>query len=130
MGLREIDLMRVAEKRPGLGAREFVQGSLAGRLQGSRLQSGHVDENGAIPLDNRTGCETSRSAVTLARVERESPTMIAANELVAFDFALAQQCPLMGASALEGAPASAGADKRQVDAAGRHGKRTVAGEVS
>ena len=89
-----------------------------------------VDENDAVALDGRTGCETSRSAVTLARLEREPPTMIAADQPVAFDFALAQQRPLMRAPALEGAPAGAGADKRQVDAFGRHDKRTVAGEIS
>ena len=129
MGLREIDLMRVAENRTGPRTWELVQRSLACRLRGSRRQSGHVDENDAVALDGGAGCETFRSAVTLAGLEREAPTMIAADEPVAFDFALAEQRALMGTTALEGAPAGAGADERQVDAVGRYGKRTVAGEI-
>jgi hypothetical protein len=56
--------------------------------------------------------------------------VIATDELVAFDLALAQQRPLMGTPALEGAPASAGANKRHVDPVRRHGKRTVADKVA
>ncbi len=44
--------------------------------------------------------------------------MIAADEPFAFDFALAQQGPLMRTPALEGAPACPGPYKRHVDALG------------
>jgi len=101
MGLREIDLMRVAENRTGPRTWELVQRSFPCRLQGSALQSGHVDENDPVALDGGAGCETSRSAVALAGFEREAPTMIAADEPVAFDFALAEQRALMGTTALE-----------------------------
>jgi hypothetical protein len=37
MGFREINLMGVAEKRARLGAREFIQRSLAGQFRGRWL---------------------------------------------------------------------------------------------
>lgn len=56
--------------------------------------------------------------------------MIAADESVTLDFALAQQRALMWTPALEGAPAGAGSHERKVNAIRRHRKRTMAGEIA
>jgi hypothetical protein len=56
--------------------------------------------------------------------------MVAAYQLVAFDFAFAQQGALVGASALEGPPADACPHERDINAACRHRERTVANEIS
>ena len=73
---------------------------------------------GAVAFGHGTGSETLRSSVASAELERKSPAMVAANELVAFDFALAQKRALMRAAPLEGAPPCAGPHERDIDAVG------------
>jgi hypothetical protein len=89
MSLREVNLMGVADKGARRGPRKFVQGSIASSRHGSRLQSRHIDENGSVSFGHGTGSETLRSSIASARVEGKPPAMVAANELIAFDFALA-----------------------------------------
>src|SRR5208337_2388929 len=84
------------------------------RLLRRRRAPRDVDENGFVAFDRRIGDETFRPVGPPARVEREPPAMIAADEVVAVDFPLAKQRGPMRAPPLEGAPARTGPDEDDV----------------
>ena len=111
---------------PGSSSSERVGAALAR----SAFQGRDVDENGPVAFHGGTRGETLRPAVAPAGVEREPPAMVAANEPVAFDFALAQKRALMRAEALEGAPPGACSYERDIDAARRQSEGTVADEIA
>jgi hypothetical protein len=81
-----------------------VDRSSFGRGRGLVRLAGGVDKQREATLDDGAGRASLAAFEASTGLDGKAPTMIAANERFAFEFALAEQRALMRAPALEGSP--------------------------
>ena len=87
------------------------------------LEARDVDKDAAIALGDRTRRQTFRPTFALTGIDRETPAMVAADKGAAVEFSLAEQRALMGATAVECAPAAASLQQDDVRPVGRQCER-------